>query len=264
MIDDLEDVLLETGMSQTLVYDSMEKLNAEAGRLSDSGKIISVLRGILRHHIREFQFTLAEQSTLYLFIGVNGVGKTTTIAKFISYLQRIHGVDHSQIVVAAGDTFRAGAIEQLEIHCRKLDVQLVKQDAGADPAAVIFDAIRFAQSRNARYIIADTAGRMNTRKDLLAQLEKIYRVAKAHVPITSFIVLDGNSGLNTLSQVEDFGKIVPLDALIFSKYDGSSKGGVILSIAQQCGVPCLFLGTGEKHSDLTPFRGEEFLNDFLA
>lgn len=265
-IDSLENVLLESGLSPHLVYETMSLLEKNIGSIHNTQKIIAVLKKILEGYAQESSFILPSACHMYIFIGVNGVGKTTSIAKFIYYLQHIHNVASKDIVVAAGDTFRAGAIEQLSIHCDSLAVPIIKQQAGSDAAAVVFDTISYAQSKKVRYIISDTAGRMDNRKDLIAQLQKIYRLAQkslANTQITTFIVIDANSGLNTLTQVENFKEAVPVHALILSKYDGSSRGGTILSISHKYNVPCAFLGTGETYQDFREFNKMDFLDEFL-
>lgn len=266
IIDNLEDVLLEAGLSPQLTYEALDKLDQNAGGISDPKKIIELLKNILNKYTQEYELILTLEPRVFMFIGVNGVGKTTSIAKFIYFLQHIHGIASKDIVVAAGDTFRAGAIEQISKHCDVLGVTTIKQKAGADPAAVVYDTLQYARSHNIQYLIADTAGRMNNRVDLIAQLQKIYRLLQKDLDssqITTFIILDGNSGLNTVSQVEDFKEAIPIDAAILSKYDGSSKGGSILSMYKKCGMPCAFLGIGEKYTDLKIFNKEEFLDEFL-
>lgn len=267
IIDNLEDVLLEAGISPKLTYSVMDKLDKRSGGVSSQEKIIEHLFTILSDYAKEYHFELPDTPHVFMFIGVNGVGKTTSIAKFIYYLQHTYNVENENMVVAAGDTFRAGAIEQIAKHCTNLSVPLVKQQAGSDPAAVIYDTLSYAKSRDVKYLIADTAGRMNNRKDLIAQLQKIYRLLLRDLEetqITTFVVLDGNSGLNTLTQVEDFQEAIPVNTLILSKYDGSSRGGTVLSIAEKFDMPCAFLGTGEQYQDFKPFKKEDFLNEFLS
>ncbi len=270
-IAQLEDILLESGLTPTLCFKTIARLEARLGISSNSAKIISTLTDILRALILD-PYELPSQSagqdpTVCLFAGVNGVGKTTSIAKFAYYLMHQNKIAPQAISLAAGDTFRAAAISQLEKHATSLGVKCIKQHDGADPAAVAYDAVSHARSSLQKYVLIDTAGRMNTRKDLIAQLEKIHRIVQKQVPkenIISFIIIDGNSGLNTVTQVKDFAEAIPLDTFILSKYDGSTRGGVIISISQECAIPCAFIGTGENYSDLHTFDKEYFLRDFLS
>ena len=266
-IDNIEDVLLEAGLSPKLAYIVLDNLERKKTILTDQNKTIELLKGLLVDYVYEYPIVLDNDRHIFLFVGVNGVGKTTSIAKFIHYLQTVRNVSSEDIVVAAGDTFRAGAIEQLGIHCDRLGVHMIKQGAGSDPAAVIYDSMSYAKARNIKYIIADTAGRMNNRKDLITQLQKIYKILQKELAlsqITSFIVLDGNSGLNTLTQVEDFSHAIPIEAIILSKYDGSTKGGTLISIGHTYQIPCAFVGTGETYQDLQVFEKGEFIDEFLS
>ena len=172
-IDDLEDILLEAGISPKLTYTIMEGLDKKVGGSSKPDKVIAVLHTILGAYTKEYVFHLPKEPHVFMFIGVNGVGKTTSIAKFIHYLYTTHSVSKNNIVVAAGDTFRAGAIEQLQKHCDTLDVALIKQQAGADPAAVVFDALSYAKAKNIPYLIADTAGSVYKMKKIVSALLKI-------------------------------------------------------------------------------------------
>ena len=269
-IAEMEDTLLESGLSPRIVFDVISALEDSLGLTSDFEKISQKLHVLLRPLLLEnpMQAIYARPTpTVYLFVGVNGVGKTTSIAKYAHHLMHALSVPSHAITLAAGDTFRAAASLQLDVHAQNLSVRCIKQHDGADPAAVIYDAISHAKNTSQSYVLADTAGRMNTRKDLIMQLQKVYRIAQKDTPeknIVVFIVIDGNSGLNTIQQVEDFKMALPIDGLILSKYDGSTRGGVIMSIAQKCMVPCVLLGTGERYSDLCVFNKESFLHEFLA
>lgn len=265
-IDEFEDILLESGLSPTLTYQTMDLLNARLKGAPNTDSIIEMISSILGKYILEYEPPISDNKTVFLFVGVNGVGKTTSIAKYAYYLMHTHNISADNLVMSAGDTFRAGAIEQLQKHADALNIHIIKQQAGADPAAVLFDTLNYANAKHIPYIIADTAGRMHNRKDLIAQLQKIYRVLQKDPSYTiiTFIVLDGNSGLNTITQAEEFSHAIPLQASILSKYDGSSKGGTIISVMQTLQLPCAFLGTGETYSDLQVFKSKEFLHDFLA
>jgi len=181
-----------------------------------------------------------------MFVGVNGTGKTTVIAKLANQLQK----RGKSVVVAAADTFRAGAIEQLEVHASRLGFKLIKHAAGADPAAVAFDAVEHAKARGRDVVLIDTAGRMQTNQNLMDQMKKIKRVAKPHLAI---FVGDALAGNDAIEQAQQFNEAVGVDAVILCKIDADAKGGAALSIAHTIGKPILFVGTGQGYEDLTPF-----------
>lgn len=199
-----------------------------------------------------------------LVLGVNGVGKTTTIAKMASHYSSHY--DLSGVVLAAADTFRAAAVEQLSLHGERLGLRVVKQGSGADPAAVVYDAISSASARGDDLVIADTAGRMHNRANLVAELGKIDKVIRRACDESRYrkiLVIDGTTGQNGLRQAETFHEAVGLDAVVLAKYDSSSRGGVLVPIAQELGIPCAFLGNGEGYGDLIPFDSERYIADLL-
>ncbi len=192
-----------------------------------------------------------------LFVGVNGVGKTTSIAK----LARWHREQGRRVLMAAGDTFRAAAVEQLDTWAQRVGVDIVKQDMGADPAAVAFDALAHAKARGHDVVLIDTAGRLQTKEGLMRELEKIGRVVAKQVegaPHETLLVLDANTGQNGISQAREFAQAVPIDALFLSKIDGSAKGGIVVAIAQELDLPVRYLGTGETAEDLALFDPAAF------
>jgi len=188
----------------------------------------------------------APKPVVVMFVGVNGTGKTTVIAKLANMLQK----RGKTVVVAAADTFRAGAIEQLEVHAGRLGFKLIKHAAGADPAAVAFDAVEHAKARGRDVVLIDTAGRMQTNVNLMDQMKKIQRVAKPHLMI---FVGDALAGNDAIEQATEFNEAVGVDAAILCKIDADAKGGAALSIAHTIGKPILFVGTGQGYEDLTPF-----------
>ncbi|TVR85704.1 MAG: signal recognition particle-docking protein FtsY [Spirochaetaceae bacterium] len=199
-----------------------------------------------------------------LVLGVNGVGKTTTIAKMASHYSSHY--DLSGVVLAAADTFRAAAVEQLSLHGERLGLRVVKQGSGADPAAVVYDAISSASARGDDLVIADTAGRMHNRANLVAELGKIDKIIRRACDESRYrkiLVIDGTTGQNGLRQAETFHEAVGLDAVVLAKYDSSSRGGVLVPIAQELGIPCAFLGNGEGYGDLIPFDSERYIADLL-
>ena len=192
-----------------------------------------------------------------MFVGVNGTGKTTVIAKLASMLQK----RGKSVVVAAADTFRAGAIEQLEVHASRLGFKLIKHIAGADPAAVAFDAVEHARARGRDVVLIDTAGRMQTNQNLMDQMKKIQRVAKPHLVV---FVGDALAGNDAIEQAQQFNEAVGVDATILCKIDADAKGGAALSIAHTIGKPILFVGTGQGYGDLTSFDPKWMVDRLFA
>ncbi|RKZ14082.1 signal recognition particle-docking protein FtsY [bacterium] len=192
-----------------------------------------------------------------LAVGVNGVGKTTSIAK----LARWHQEQGRKVLLAAGDTFRAAAVEQLSVWADRLGVDIVKQEMGADPAAVAFDALGHARAAGHDVVIIDTAGRLQTREGLMRELEKIARVVKRQVedgPHETLLVLDANTGQNGIIQAREFSAVAPLDAIFLTKLDGSAKGGIVVAIARNLDIPVRYVGTGESASDFAVFDAPSF------
>jgi fused signal recognition particle receptor len=199
-----------------------------------------------------------EGPLVIMLVGVNGVGKTTTVAKLAARMR----VERGAVIVAAADTFRAAAIEQLEVWCDRVGASMIKHQAGSDPAAVAFDAVRAALARNAGALIIDTAGRLQTKVNLMEELKKIARVVARELPGApheTWLVLDANTGQNALSQARIFGDAVPLTGVVLAKLDSTAKGGVIVAIADRLGVPVRFVGLGEEVEDLREFDAREFV-----
>ncbi|MGA2411700.1 MAG: signal recognition particle-docking protein FtsY, partial [Candidatus Binataceae bacterium] len=195
--------------------------------------------------------------------GVNGAGKTTTIAKLAALFKRERGT----VVVAAADTFRAAAIEQLQVWCDRVGVEIVKQKQGSDPAAVAFDAVKAGVARKAAVVLIDTAGRLQTKVNLMEELKKMARVTGRELPGApheTWLVVDANTGQNALSQAKQFGDAVPLTGIILAKLDSTAKGGVILGIAERLKLPVRFVGLGENIEDLRPFDAREFVEALFA
>lgn len=197
-----------------------------------------------------------------LVVGVNGSGKTTSVAKLVRWLQR----RGHRPLVAAADTFRAAAVEQLTIWCERLGVDLIKGATGADPAAVAHDACDAARARGADVLVIDTAGRLHTQRNLMSELEKVARIAGRQVPGApheTLLVLDATTGQNAIQQARRFGEIVPLSGVILAKLDGSAKGGAVLAIGRELGLPVKFVGLGEQLDDLAVFAPAEFVDALL-
>lgn len=211
----------------------------------------------------EGQLTRAESGpTVILVVGVNGAGKTTSIAKLANHLKK---QGHS-VLLGAGDTFRAAAVEQLTLWSERLDIEIVKQGTGADPAAVAFDATAAAIARKVDYLILDTAGRLHTQKNLMTELEKIVRVVKKQLPDApheTLLVLDGTTGQNAIRQASEFAKSAPVSGLILAKMDGTAKGGALFGIRDVLPVPVQFLGVGEGIDDLEKFVAKDYVDAIL-
>jgi len=200
--------------------------------------------------------------TLYLIVGVNGVGKTTTIGKLTHRLHK----QNKKVILAAGDTFRAAAIDQLEIWASRTHTEIVKHKEGADPSAVIFDAIKAARARHADYVIADTAGRLHNRTHLMEELKKINRITERELGRAAdevLLVLDATTGQNGISQAKQFLNSVPLTGISLAKLDGTARGGIVISIADELKLPIKLVGTGEKLEDLDIFDPAKFVDSLL-
>jgi fused signal recognition particle receptor len=207
---------------------------------------------------------LPEGLAVILLLGVNGVGKTTTAAKLADRYRSRLG---RRPILAAGDTFRAAAIDQIRIHGERLGVRVVAHQHGGDPAAVIYDAIEAARAGGGDLVIADTAGRMHTKSSLVEELKKIHRVVESRAPgraCVKWLVLDATTGRNALAQAEIFHEAVDLDGVILTKYDSSAKGGVVFSLAEELGLPVVYLCTGEKMGDIKPFDPRRYAEEFAG
>ena len=217
------------------------------------------LRKILQPCEQPLKINTGNGPYVILIVGVNGVGKTTTIGKLA---KRLQSEGHS-IMLAAGDTFRAAAVEQLQVWGERNKVPVVAQATGADSTSVIFDAFQSARARNMDVLIADTAGRLHTKDNLMQELEKIVRVLKkqdARLPDEILLVLDATTGQNALSQADKFHQAINLSGLVLTKLDGTAKGGVVFALAERLGVPIRFIGVGEQVDDLRPFAAESFVD----
>ena len=267
--EEMEDLLVEADFGASAAVELVDELREIRKHNSDAwsrDELIKDLKNLIRPSLRVSDLTPdSEKLTLYLILGVNGAGKTTTIAKMAyRYIQS----GSEGIVLAAGDTFRAAAIEQLEIHGKRVGARVVKQDHGSDPGAVIFDAINSASAHGEKLIIADTAGRMHNRANLVKELSKIDRIIRERLGNNSvykkLLVIDATTGQNGMRQVETFHESIGLDAVIMTKYDSSAKGGLVAAISRKLSIPFAFLGRGEGMEDLIPFSPEEYLDELLA
>ncbi|OQB95705.1 MAG: Signal recognition particle receptor FtsY [Spirochaetes bacterium ADurb.Bin110] len=266
--EELEDLLIEGDIGASIAFEVVDTLKSVCRKESIStpeearGKLKEIMRPFIR--ISDFEFD-DKRLNIVLILGVNGVGKTTSCAKLARWAEN-SGIGRP-IIFAACDTFRAAAIEQLRIHGQRLGARVIAQQHGSDPGAVLWDAIDAAKKNNARLVIADTAGRMHTRADLLRELEKLDRVVSQKAGDVSYrklLVLDATTGQNAMRQAEIFNGSVKIDGVIMAKYDSASKGGMIIAVSKQFGLPTVFLGTGEKYDDLEAFDIDRYLDDFVG
>jgi fused signal recognition particle receptor len=266
--EDLADLLIEGDIGASLAFELVDALKTSCRKegVSNTEEAKKKLKELLRPYIKTANFELApDRLNIALVLGVNGVGKTTSCAKLAAWVQKTR--PEKPVILAAGDTFRAAAIEQLRIHGERLGVRVVAQQHGSDPGAVLWDAIDAARTGDARLVIADTAGRMHTRADLLKELEKLDRVVNqkaGNVNYRKLLVLDATTGQNAMRQAEIFHGAVKIDGVIMTKYDSTSKGGMIIAVSRQFGLPTLFLGTGEKYENFVPFDPDAYLDDFVG
>jgi len=267
VFDDLADLLVEGDIGASFAFEIVDRLKATCrkNKIADLDSARLALKEILRPYAKSKAFAIQPDAlNIVLLLGVNGVGKTTSCAKLASWAQR-QGMDN--IILAAGDTFRAAAVNQIKIHGQRLGVRVVAQHQGADAAAVLWDSIDAVSAKRPALVIADTAGRMHTRQDLLKELEKMDRIITQRAPQAKYsriLVLDSTTGQNGLRQAETFNAAVSLDGVILSKYDSTAKGGMILSLARQFDLATTFIGTGEGYGDFSLFDPEKFLDDFVG
>lgn len=261
--ENLEEALLtaDVGITATenLVEELKDRVFREKVKKPEDAK--DLLRQIMIEDI-DYDIPEYEYPLVILLSGVNGVGKTTAIGK-LAHMFKEQG--HS-VVVAAADTFRAAASEQLEIWGERAGVRVIRHNEGADPAAVVFDAISSAKARGNDVILVDTAGRLHNKKNLMAELQKICRVVDRELPEADFrkyLVLDATTGQNAVSQAQIFSEDIETDGIILTKLDGTAKGGVVLAISDEIGLPVVYVGVGEKIDDLIPFDATDFINALL-
>jgi fused signal recognition particle receptor len=264
---EIEDAMIEADMGVRTAAELTEGLRegVKKGEIKPE-EMRGVLKGRVRGFLRvETVDAPPDGLTALLVLGVNGVGKTTTIAKLASYFIRERGI--LDILLAAGDTFRAAAIDQLSLHASRLGLPFVAQEPGSDPGAVIFDAISHAQAKGIRLLIADTAGRLHNKEALVKELMKIDKIMRGRLARGSYkklLVLDATTGQNAFQQAEVFHKAVGIDSIILAKADSTAKGGMVVPICRELGLPFSFLGIGEKPDDLAAFDPERYLDSLFG
>ena len=268
LFDELEEALIEADLGISTAMKLMDTLRdrVEAEKIKDSDKLKDILIEEIETILAEGQKPLTlEKGTLkvVLVTGVNGVGKTTTIGKMAAKYKN----EGYKVILCAGDTFRAAAAEQLSMWAQRTGVDIVKHGEGADPGAVVFDGIQAAKSRKADVLLIDTAGRLQNKNNLMAELSKINKIIDRELPGSpkeSLIVLDASTGQNAISQAHSFGEIADLTGIILTKIDGTAKGGVVIGIKSQLAMPVKWIGVGEGVEDLRPFVAEDFAKALLG
>lgn len=257
--EELEYALISSDMGVIATEQIIAQLKEEVyqNKITEPAKARNLLKEIMLqsidYDIQEYSYPL-----VILVAGVNGVGKTTAIGK----LANLFKVDGKSVVIAAADTFRAAASEQLEVWAERAGVRIVKHSEGSDPAAVVFDAISSQKAKNTDVILVDTAGRLHNKKNLMEELKKINRLIARELPEAdrrNFIVLDATTGQNAVSQVEIFDEAIDIDGIILTKLDGTAKGGVVMAISAEYEMPVVYVGVGEKIDDLLPFEAKDFI-----
>lgn len=267
LFEDLEEVLLSADAGITVATEILDdlRMRVRKEKLENPEEIRNALAQAITKKLANEECPLVVSDsapTVYLFLGVNGAGKTTTIAKLANRLKS----EGKRVLVAAADTFRAAAIEQLDIWAKRVGVEIVKGVPGGDPAAVVFDAITAAKARGVDFVLADTAGRQHTKANLMQELEKIGRVSQKALgrpPDEVLLVIDGNTGQNAIRQAEEFGKVAGVTGVVVTKLDGTARGGAILGVKERLGIPVKLIGVGEKVEDLRTFDAKEYAEALL-
>jgi fused signal recognition particle receptor len=261
LLEELEELLIMSDVGVGATEEIMERLrdDVKSGRLKEKDQVIDALKEILTDMIGEGgELDLSTTPSIILVIGVNGAGKTTSIGKISNRLVQ----KGKKVVVAAADTFRAAAIDQLAVWCERSGAEIVKQNEGSDPAAVVFDALNYAKKRNADVLIIDTAGRLHNKTNLMNELAKINRVIDKECPGAArenLLVLDATTGQNAILQAKEFRNAANITGLVLNKLDGTAKGGIVISIKKELEIPVKFIGVGEKIDDMQEFNSAEFV-----
>ena len=261
LLEELEELLITSDVGVNATEEIIDRLREQIkdGRLKEKDQVVGALKEILTDMIGEGgELELSSTPSIILVIGVNGAGKTTSIGKISNRLIK----KGKRVVVAAADTFRAAAIDQLSVWCERSGAEIVKQNEGSDPAAVVYDAINYAKKRKADVLIIDTAGRLHNKTNLMNELAKINRVIDKECPEASrenLLVLDATTGQNAILQAKEFRQAANITGLVLNKLDGTAKGGIVISIKNELNIPVKFIGVGEKIDDMQEFDSEEFV-----
>ena len=267
ILQDIEDILIQADVGINFVEEFRKNIANKKYSKEELTKenffkaIANEIEQILIPLQKDFFTQKHNKPAVILICGVNGVGKTTTIGKLCKKLK----AQGNKIIVGAADTFRAAAIDQLELWCKKINVEIVKSNIGSDPASVAFKSFEYAKQNNADYCVIDTAGRLQNKKNLMEEFSKIIRVLKKianDAPHETILVLDATTGQNAINQIEEFKKITPISGIIMTKLDGTAKGGILVAIAKQFQIPIYAIGVGEKEEDLDNFVAKDFVQAF--
>mgnify|MGYP001414110313 CR=1 FL=1 len=268
MLDELEDFLIQSDVGVESAKELRKKFsNTKINQKeSEKNEIFQIFSNYVSEILKPLEKNLKDIETnkpsVILVAGVNGVGKTTTIGK----LGKILGQNNKKIILGAADTFRAAAVSQLEVWAKKIGADIIKSEEGADPASVAYKALDYAKNNNFDYLLIDTAGRLQNKKNLMDEFKKITKVVKkidSNAPHETFLILDATTGQSAISQVEEFLKITPITGIIMTKLDGTAKGGILLAIGKKFKLPIVALGMGEKEDDLQKFNSEYFSNALM-
>ncbi len=262
--DELEEILISADVSVRTAEEVVEEVKEEAigNKVKDQAFVTDLLKDILEEKLEEAPVPEIKYPCVIMFVGVNGVGKTTTIGKVANYFVS----QKKSVTVAAADTFRAAASDQLSVWAERANVRIVKHEEGSDPSAVIFDALSSAKARKTDVVLVDTAGRLHVKENLMKELQKMDRVVTREFPeaqFLKFLVLDATTGQNAVSQARVFDEAVELDGIVLTKLDGTAKGGFVFSLCSELNIPVVFTGVGEKMEDLVPFDAEQFVEGFI-
>jgi fused signal recognition particle receptor len=267
-LDDLEATLLGADLGMTTTQEVLEKLREKADRKQIGN--VDELKRLLKDEILAIltatdsrPVTRVDGPEVILVVGVNGTGKTTTIGKLAKVLRS----DGKTVLLCAADTFRAAAIEQLEVWGQRTGTEVIRTKAGGDPSAVLYDALQAASARHTDYVIVDTAGRLHTKTNLMAELEKMRRTAQRIIPGSpheTLLVMDATTGQNGLQQARQFTQAAGVTGIVLTKLDGTAKGGVVVAISRELGLPVRYVGVGEKAGDLLPFNPRDFVDSLFA
>ncbi len=256
--------MISSDISVTCAEEIVEDLRAEVKqeKLKEKEFVVNCLKDIMREKLEEAEPIEVDYPAVIMLVGVNGVGKTTTVGKLAAYFLR----QGKSVTVAAADTFRAAAGDQLSVWAERAKVRIVKHEEGSDPSAVVYDALSSAKARATDVVIIDTAGRLHVKANLMEELKKMTRVVAREYPQANFyklLVLDATTGNNAVNQANVFDDALELDGIVLTKLDGSAKGGFVVSLCGELGIPVVFAGVGEKIDDLEQFDSEEFVNNIL-
>ena len=264
--EELEDTLIEGDLGARLTDEISETLRKEAKAkgITEASELQNLMKNLLSEYVHSYDVSLKEGLNVFMILGVNGVGKTTSIAKMAKWYTK----KGNKVLLAAADTFRAAAVDQLDIHADRLGMRIVKQKMGSDPGAVVYDAVTSAIAQGDDLVLADTAGRMHNKENLMRELQKMDKIVKGRgvkeENYKKFIVIDATTGQNGLSQAMLFNQSVKLVGVILTKYDSAAKGGALVQIGKNLGLPIAFVGTGEGYDDIHPFDKEEYLNALIG